>query len=111
MDNQSNVSLGCHNKILKFVSETMVGVFGRFSFATATENGSNNENTVKKTLLFGCWFGKKWCLEKRIAKEIENYKPTQLNTLLKRSNAKLKTSMVKPQKQQFHFIQSDSDID
>ena len=48
MDNQSNVSLGCHNKILKFVSETMVGVLGRFSFATATENGSNNENTVKK---------------------------------------------------------------
>ena len=48
MDNQSNVSLGCHNKILKFVSETMAGVLGRFSFATATENGSNNENTVKK---------------------------------------------------------------
>ena len=49
MDNQSNVSLGCHNKILKFVSETMASVLGRFSFATATENGSNNENTVKNT--------------------------------------------------------------
>ena len=48
MDNQSNVSLGCHNKILKFVGKTMASVLGRFSFATATENGSNNENTVKK---------------------------------------------------------------
>ena len=27
----------------------MAGVLGRFSFATATENGSNNENTVKNT--------------------------------------------------------------
>ena len=44
--------------------------------------------------------------------EIENYKLTQLNTLLKRSNAKVKkTNMVKPQKQQFHFIKSDSDTD
>ena len=110
MNNQSNVSLGCHNKILKFVSETMAGVLGRFSFATATENGSNNENAVKNTA-FWLLVWKKWCLEKGIAKEIENYEPTQLNTLLKQSNAKLKTSMVKPQKQQFHFIKSDSDID
>ena len=33
---------------------------------------------------------KKWCLEKGIAKEIENYEPTQLNTLLERSNAEIK---------------------
>ena len=52
----------------------------RFPFATAAENSSNNESTVKK----------KWCLEKGIAKEIENYEPTQLNTLLERSNAEIK---------------------
>ena len=30
----------------------MAGVLGRFSFATATESGSNNENTVKKNTAF-----------------------------------------------------------
>ena len=34
---------------------------------------------------------KKWCLEKGIAKEIENYEPTQLNTLLERFNAEIKS--------------------
>ena len=47
----------------------MAGVSSKFSLATAT--------TIQ---LFGCLFGKKWCLEKGIAKEIENYEPTQLNT-------------------------------
>ena len=48
--------------------------------ATATKiqqlkNSSNNENTVKSTaFLLSDW--KKYCLEKGIAKEIENYEPT-----------------------------------
>ena len=72
----------------------MAGVLSRFSFATAAtiqqlKNSSNNENTVKSTAFWlSVW--KKWCLEKGIAKEIENYEPTQLNTLLERSNAEIK---------------------
>ena len=72
----------------------MAGVLSRFSFATATtiqqlKNSSNNENAVKSTAFWlSVW--KKWCLEKGIAKEIENYEPTQLNTLLERSNAEIK---------------------
>ena len=72
----------------------MAGVLNRFSFATETttqqlKNSSNNENTVKSTAFWlSVW--KKWCLEKGIAKEIENYEPTQLNTLLERSNAEIK---------------------
>ena len=31
-----------------------------------------------------------WCLEKGIAEEIENYEPTQPNTLLERSHAEIK---------------------
>ena len=54
------------------------------------KNSLNNENTVNSTAFWlSVW--KKWCLEKGIAEEIEkNYKPTQLNTLLERSNAKIK---------------------
>ena len=72
----------------------MAGVLSRFSFATATtiqqlKNSSDNENAVKSTAFWlSVW--KKWCLEKGIAKEIENYEPTQLNTLLERSNAEIK---------------------
>ena len=72
----------------------MAGVLNRFSFATETttqqlKNSSNNENIVKSTAFWlSVW--KKWCLEKGIAKEIENYEPTQLNTLLERSNAEIK---------------------
>ena len=72
----------------------MAGVLNRFSFATETttqqlKNSSNNENTVKSTAFWlSVW--KKWCLEKGIAEEIENYEPTQLNTLLERSNAEIK---------------------
>ena len=72
----------------------MAGVLNRFSFATETttqqlKNSSNNENTVKSTAFWlSVW--KKWCLEKGIAKEIENYEPTQLNTLLERSDAEIK---------------------
>ena len=62
----------------------MAGVLNRFSFATETttqqlKNSSNNENTVKSTAFWlSVW--KKWCLKKGIAKEIENYEPTQLKT-------------------------------
>ena len=74
------------------------------------KNSLNNENTVKSTAFWlSVW--KKWCLEKGIAKEIENYEPTQLNTLLERSNAEIKTNMVKPRKRRFHLIESDSDTD
>ena len=72
----------------------MAGVLSRFSFATTTtiqqlKNSSNNENTVKSTAFWlSVW--KKWCLEKGIAKVIENYEPTQLNTLLEQSNAEIK---------------------
>ena len=49
---------------------------------------SNSENTVKSTP-FGLLVWKKWCLEKRVAKEIENYEPSQLNTLLERFYAEI----------------------
>ena len=72
----------------------MAGVLNRFSFATETttqqlKNSSNNENTVKSTAFWlSVW--KKWCLEKGMAKEIEHYELTLLNTLLERSNAEIK---------------------
>ena len=53
------------------------------------KNSLDNKNTVKSTA-FWLLVWKKWCLEKGIAKEIENYEPTQLNTLLERSNAEIK---------------------
>ena len=65
----------------------MAGVLSRFSFATAAEK--KNESAVQSTAFWlSVW--KKWCLERGIAKEIENYEPTQLNTLLERSNAEIK---------------------
>ena len=73
----------------------MAGVLNRFSFATETttqqlKNSSNNENTVKSTAFWlSVW--KKWCLKKGIAKEIENYEPTQVNTLLERFYAEIKS--------------------
>ena len=71
----------------------MAGVLGRFSFATAAEKqlklGNPKKNTLKSTaFLLSVW--KKWCLEKGISKEIENYEVTQHNTLLEQSNAKIK---------------------
>ena len=68
----------------------MAGVLSRFSFATAAEKtAQNNKNTIKSTALWlSVW--KKWCVEKVIAKEIENYELTQLNTLLERSIAEIK---------------------
>ena len=55
----------------------MAGVLSRFFFTTATtiqqlKYSSDNENTVKSTAFWlSVW--KKWCLEKGIAEEIENY--------------------------------------
>ena len=72
----------------------MAGVLSRFSLATATtiqdlKNSSKNENTVKSTAFWlSVW--KRWCLEKRIAEEIENYEVVELNTLLERFYAELK---------------------
>ena len=73
-------------KIWKFASETITGILSRFFSPPQLKNCSNNENTVKSTALW-----KKWCLERGIAKEIENYEPTQLNTLLERFNAEIKS--------------------
>ena len=53
------------------------------------KNGSNNEVTEKSTVFWlSVW--KKLRLEKGTAREIENYEPTQLNTLLEQSNAEIK---------------------
>ena len=61
----------------------------RFKLVFFRHHSSNNENTVKSTAFWlSVW--KKWCLEKGIAEEIENYEPTQLYTLIERSNAEIK---------------------
>ena len=83
-----------HLDTLKFASETMAGVSRRFCFAITTtlqelKNSFNNKNTAKSTAFWSAVW-KKWCLEKGIAEEIENYEPTQLNTLLKRFYAEIK---------------------
>ena len=64
----------------------VTGICSRFVFGTATtidelKNCSKNENTTKST---GFWlsFWKKWCVEKKITDETENYDPAELNTLL-----------------------------
>ena len=73
----------------------MARVSSRFSFASATtikqlKNSSNNENTVKRTTLWlSVW--KKWCLERGIAEEIENYEQTRLNTLPERLYAEIES--------------------
>ena len=84
----------------------MAGVLSRFSLASATaiqdlKNSSkiNDENTVKSTAFWlSVW--KKWCLEKGIAEEIENYEPAELNTLLERFYAELKNKHVRITNQQ-----------
>ena len=60
----------------------MAGVLSRLSFATAAEKQLKQRKYCKKHcfLVVG--------LEK--VKKIENYKLTQLNTLLERSNAEIK---------------------
>ena len=64
----------------------MVSVCSTFAFATETtvdelKNYSKNEKTAEST---GFWhsFWNNWCVDKEITDEIENYEPTELNTLL-----------------------------
>ena len=64
----------------------MVSVCSTFAFATATtvdelKNYSKNEKTAEST---GFWHSvwNNWCVDKEITDEIENYEPTELNTLL-----------------------------
>ena len=65
----------------------MAGVLDGFSFATAAEKQlTDNKNTVK-SIAFWLSVWKKWCLEKGIAKEIENYEPTQLNAEIKNKHS------------------------
>ncbi|CAH3150789.1 unnamed protein product, partial [Porites evermanni] len=53
------------------------------------KNCSKNENTAKSTdFWLSVW--KKWCLEKKITDEIENYEPAELNTLLEHFYAEVK---------------------
>ena len=60
----------------------MAGVCSTFAFPTERtmeelKNCSKNENTAKST---GFWLSvwKKWCVEKEITDEIENYEPAEL---------------------------------
>ena len=64
----------------------MVSVCSTFAFATETtvdelKNYSKNEKTAEST---GFWHSvwNNWCVDKEITDEIENYEPTELNTLL-----------------------------
>ena len=77
----------------------MASILIRFSLATATtihelKNSSKNKNTVKSTA-FWLLVWKKWCLEKRIAEEIENYKPQGSTLCSSDSMPNLKTNMVR----------------
>ena len=89
-DSQSNASLGCRNKIWKFENlkncERNNGrCFEQVFFRHRSWKTTLTTKTLLKALLFGCPVGKKWCLEKGIANEIENYELTRLKTLLERS--------------------------
>ena len=64
----------------------IVSVCSTFAFATETtvdelKNYSKNEKTAEST---GFWHSvwNNWCVDKEITDEIENYEPTELNTLL-----------------------------
>ena len=59
--------------------EYQVGFLRHRNNNTAAEKQLEPRKHCKKHC-FLIW--KKWCLEKGIAKEIENFEPTQLNTLL-----------------------------
>ena len=50
----------------------MAGVLSGLSFATEAEKQLKQRKHCKNTA-FGLSVWKKWCLEKEIAKEIENY--------------------------------------
>ena len=67
----------------------MAGVLSRFPFTTAAEKPLKQRKHCKKHCILVVGL-EKVVLEKGIAKEIENYERTQLNTLLERSNAEIK---------------------
>ena len=82
----------------------MAGVLSRFPLATVTtiqrlKNSSNNENTVKSTAFWvvdleKVVFRERNCERKgKLSKEIENFEPTQLNTLLERFYAEIKNTV------------------
>ena len=58
-------------------------------FLSPPQQQYSAEKQLKSTAFWSSVW-KKWCLEKRITKEIENYEPTQLNTLLERFYAEIK---------------------
>ena len=82
----------------------MAGVLRRFPLATVTtiqrlKNSSNNENTVKSTAFWvvdleKVVFRERNCGRKgKLSKEIENFEPTQLNTLFERFYAEIKNTV------------------
>ena len=97
-------------KIWKFASKTMAGVLSRFSFATAAEKQLKQWKHWKSTA-FWLLVWKNWCLEKGIAKEIKITSQPSLTLCSSDPTPKLKTNMVNPRKQWFHFIESDLDTD
>ena len=72
----------------------MAGVLSRFSFATENtieelKKSSKNENTSRSTSFWlSVW--QKWCREKGVNDEIQNYEPAELNILLERFYAEVK---------------------
>ena len=95
-------------KIWKFASETMAGVLSRFSFATAAEKQLKQWKHWKSTA-FWLLIWKNWCFEQGIAKEIKITSQPSLTLCSSDPTPKLETNKVNPQKQWFHFIESDSD--
>ena len=67
----------------------MASVLSRFSFATETEKQLKQRIQCKKHCFLVVSL-EKVVFREGIAKEIENYEPTQLKTLLERSNAEIK---------------------
>ena len=65
-----------------------------YHMATASLHLANIFSSIVTKRRLGIFFKfralKKWCLEKEIAKEIENYKQTRLDTLLERFHAEIK---------------------
>ena len=71
-----------HSDTLKICERNNGRCFKLVFFVVATartilqlKSSSNNGDTVKSTAFWFCVW-KKWCLEKGIAKEVENYEPT-----------------------------------
>ena len=85
----------------------MAGVLSRLSFATAAEKQLKQRKHCKKHCFLVVGFEKVVFREGNCQGRNENYEPIQLNTLLERFYAEIKTNMVKPRKRRFHSIESD----